>query len=344
MARYAEPPFTHGQPGRIGVLVANLGTPDAPTPAAVRRYLAEFLGDPRVIELPRALWWPLLHGVILRVRPRRSAHAYRQIWTAAGSPLLAGTRALAEALRQRLTALLPVPPAVAVGMCYGNPSLPAALAELRAQQVRRLLVLPLYPQYSATTTAAVFDRVSAELRGWRWLPELRFVNDYYAEPGYIAALAATLAERGAGGNSASHLLFSFHGLPRRYRDAGDPYSCQCQMTARLVAERLALPAAAWSVAFQSRVGRQRWLEPYTEERLRELAAGGTREITVICPGFAVDCLETLEEIALRGSAAFLAAGGSRFDYVPALNDRPEHADALAALVTRHCRGWAEAGS
>ncbi|MBM5810783.1 MAG: ferrochelatase [Gammaproteobacteria bacterium] len=344
MPRYADPPFTHGAPARIGVLVANLGTPDAPTPAAVRRYLAEFLGDPRVVELPRALWWPLLHGWILQIRPRRTAHAYRQIWTADGSPLLAGTRALAEALRQQMAARLPAPPAVAVGMCYGNPSLPAALAELRAQQVRRLLVLPLYPQYSATTTAAVFDRVTRELQNWRWLPELRFVNDYHAEPDYIAALAGTLAGRSACDNPATHLLFSFHGLPLSYRDAGDPYYCQCLATARLVAERLALPAAAWSVAFQSRVGRQRWLEPYTENRLRELAAGGTREVTVICPGFAVDCLETLEEIALRGRAMFLAAGGSRFDYVPALHDRPEHAAALAALVTRHCRGWADGGS
>ena len=341
MPRYADPPFTHGQASRTGVLVANLGTPDAPTPAAVRRYLAEFLADPRIVELPRILWWPLLHGVILRVRPRRSAHAYRQVWTAAGSPLLTGTQALAAALRRQLAERLPAPPVVAVGMNYGNPSIPAALAELRAQQVRRLLVLPLFPQYSATTTASVFDRVSAELRRWRWLPELRFINDYHAEPGYVAALAESLAERYAATGTPEHLLFSFHGLPRRYFDAGDPYHCQCQATARLAAERLVLPGGAWSVAFQSRVGRQRWLEPYTEQRLAELAAE-RRRIAVVCPGFAVDCLETLEEIAIRGRAAFLAAGGASFEYVPALNDRPAHAAALAALVTRHCRGWADA--
>ncbi len=341
MPRYADPPFTHGQASRTGVLVANLGTPDAPTPAAVRRYLAEFLSDPRVVELPRILWWPLLHGVILQIRPRRSAHAYQQIWTEAGSPLLAGTRALAAALQLRLTDLLPEPPVVAVGMNYGNPSIPAALAELRARQVRRLLVLPLYPQYSATTTASIFDRVSAELRRWRWLPELRFINDYHAEPGHIAALADALTERFAATGRPEHLLFSFHGLPRSYFAAGDPYYCQCQATARLVAERLALPAGVWSVAFQSRVGRQRWLEPYTELRLSELAAQG-RRIAVVCPGFAVDCLETLEEIAMRGRAAFLAAGGAAFDYVPALNDRPAHAASLAALVARHCRGWAGA--
>lgn len=338
MPRYADPPFTHGQASRTGVLVANLGTPDAPTPAAVRRYLAEFLADPRVVELPRMLWWPLLHGVILRVRPRRSAHAYQQIWTEAGSPLLTGTRALAAALQQTLAELLPEPPVVAVGMNYGNPSIPAALAELRARQVRRLLVLPLYPQYSATTTASSFDRVSAELRRWRWLPELRFINDYHAEPGYIAALAESLTERFAATGTPEHLLFSFHGLPRSYFDAGDPYYCQCQATARLVAERLTLPATGWSVAFQSRVGRQRWLEPYTERRLAELAAQG-RRIAVVCPGFAVDCLETLEEIAMRGRGAFLAAGGAAFDYVPALNERPAHANSLAALVARHCRGW-----
>ena len=323
------------------MLVANLGTPDAPTPAAVRRYLAEFLADPRVVELPRILWWPLLHGVIPQIRPRRSAHAYQQIWTAAGSPLLAGTRALAAALQLRLTELLPEPPVVAVGMNYGNPSIPAALAELRARQVRRLLVLPLYPQYSATTTASIFDRVSAELRRWRWLPELRFINDYHAEPGHIAALAESLTERFTATGPPEHLLFSFHGLPRSYFAAGDPYYCQCQATARLVAERLALPAGAWSVAFQSRVGRRRWLEPYTELRLAELAGQG-RRIAVVCPGFAVDCLETLEEIAMRGGAAFLAAGGAAFDYVPALNDRPANAASLAALVARHCRGWADA--
>lgn len=337
-----QPDYRHGTPGRLGVLVANLGTPDAPTPAAVRRFLAEFLWDPRVIDLPRPLWWLALHGVVLRSRPRRSARAYRAIWTEAGSPLLTGTLALARALQSRLEALLPAAPVVATGMTYGKPSIASALAELRGHNVRRLLVLPLFPQYSATTTAAIFDRVSAELRRWRWLPELRFINEYHAESGYIAALADRIAAHRAGVLPSSHLLFSFHGLPRRYLDAGDPYSCQCQATARQVAGRLALPAGSWSVAFQSRVGRERWLEPYTGERLRALAAQGTKRVAVVCPGFAVDCLETLEEIAIRGRADFLAAGGEALDYVPALNDSAGQVDCLARLVARHCRGWPEA--
>jgi ferrochelatase len=334
--------YRHGTPGKLGVLVANLGTPEAPTPAAVRRFLAEFLWDPRVVELSRPLWWLALNGVILRLRPRRSARAYREVWTDAGSPLLTGTLALANALQGRLEALLPSAPLVAVGMTYGKPSIAAALAELRARNVRRLLVLPLYPQYSATTTASVFDRVSAELGRWRWLPELRFITEYHAEPGYIEALAGRVAAARAASTPTAHLLFSFHGLPRRNLEAGDPYYCQCQATARLVAEELALDAAAWSVAFQSRVGRERWLEPYTEDRLRALAARGTRRVSVVCPGFAVDCLETLEEIAIRGRAQFLAAGGEAFQYIPALNDSAAHVDSLARIVVRHSGGWPEA--
>jgi len=333
--------YRHGTPGRLGVLMANLGTPDAPTPAAVRRFLAEFLWDPRVIELPRPLWWLALHGVILRLRPRKSAEAYRAIWTEAGSPLLTGTLSLARALQDRLEALMPAAPAIATGMTYGNPSISSALAELRAVNVRRLLVLPLYPQYSATTTAAIFDRVAAELRRWRWLPELRFINEYHAEKDYIAAVADSIAARRAPG-APSQLLFSFHGLPRRYLDAGDPYFCQCQATARLVAERLELPAGSWSVAFQSRVGRERWFEPYTEDSLRALAAAGRRRVTVVCPGFSVDCLETLEEIAIRGREVFLHAGGEAFDYIPALNDDAAQVDCLARLIVRHCGGWPEA--
>jgi len=334
--------YRHGTPGKLGVLVANLGTPEAPTPAAVRRFLAEFLWDPRVVDWPRPLWWLALHGVILRLRPHRSARAYRAVWTEAGSPLLTGTLALARALQGRLEARLPCAPLIAPGMTYGNPSIAAALAELRSHNVRRLLVLPLYPQYSATTTAAVFDRVSAELRRWRWLPELRFITEYHAEHAYIAALARQIDAWRATAAPSTHLLFSFHGLPRRHLDAGDPYYCQCQATARLVAEESAMDAGAWSVAFQSRVGRERWLEPYTGDRLRALAGQGMRRVAVICPGFAVDCLETLEEIAIRGRAQFLSAGGEAFDYLPALNDSAAHVACLAGIVARHSGGWPEA--
>lgn len=324
----------HGQDlaGGLGVLVANLGTPDAPTPEAVKRFLAEFLSDRRVVDLPRALWLPVLYGVILRIRPRRSARAYREIWTGSGSPLLVNTLALADALQLRLASLLPAPVTVATGMTYGNPSIAAALEEMRARDVRRLLVLPLYPQYSATTTASVLDRVEAALAGLDWRPEVLSIDHYHADAGYVAAIAESLASRIADFGAGVHLLFSFHGLPRRYVDAGDPYDEQCQMTARLVASLLALPADAWSVAYQSRVGSARWLEPYTEDRLRALATRDTRRIVVCCPGFAVDCLETLEEIAMRGRASFLAAGGASFDYVPALNDSPTHVECLTQIA------------
>ncbi len=324
--------YRHGTPGSLGVLVANLGTPDAPTPAAVRRFLAEFLSDRRVVDLPRALWLPVLHGVILRIRPRRSARAYREIWTASGSPLFVNTLALARALERRLASVLSAPAPVATGMTYGNPSIAMALDELRARDVRRLLVLPLYPQYSATTTAPVLDRVEAALGGLDWHPEVLHVDDYHADAGYVAALAESLAGRIADFAAGAHLLLSFHGLPKRYVDAGDPYREQCQATAGLLAARLALPADAWSVAYQSRVGRARWLEPYTEDRLRTLATQDTRRVVVCCPGFAVDCLETLEEIAIRGRATFLVAGGASFDYVPALNDGPSHVECLAQIA------------
>ena len=317
---------------KTGVLVANLGTPDAPTTEAVRRFLAEFLSDRRVVDLPRALWLPILYGVILRIRPQRSARAYREVWTELGSPLLVNTHALADALRLRLASLLSQPVSVATGMTYGNPSIQAALDELRARDVQRVLVLPLYPQYSATTTASVLDRVQSALDQLGWRPKVQSIDDYHADAGHIAALAESLAGRIADFAAGVHLLFSFHGLPQRYVDAGDPYQHQCETTARLVAARLALPAEAWSLAYQSRVGGARWLKPYTESRLCELATHGTRRIIVCCPGFAVDCLETLEEIAMRGRASFLAAGGASFDYVPALNDGAAHVESLGQIV------------
>ena len=316
-----------------GVLIANLGTPDAPTPAAVRRFLAEFLWDRRVVDLPRLPWWILLNGVVLPFRPKRSAGAYREIWTDAGSPLLVNTRALAAAVERRLQSLLSPAPPVAMGMTYGNPSIASALEPLGATGIRRLAVLPLYPQYSGTTTAAVLDRAQAAIAHWPAPPELSLIEDYHAEPDYIAALAASISARGA----TEHLLFSFHGIPRRNADAGDPYGERCLATARRVAEKLALPSDRWSVAFQSRVGGARWLEPYTKGRLVALARTGARSVTVVCPGFAVDCLETLEEIAIRGRATFLAAGGERFDYVPALNDDPALVECLARLAAARMR-------
>jgi protoporphyrin/coproporphyrin ferrochelatase len=332
------PGFAHGQPLRLGVLLVNLGTPDAPTPAAVRRFLAEFLGDPRVVEAPRWLWLPILHGAILRFRPSRSAHAYQQIWTDHGSPLMVHSRALAERLQASLTARLGPAVTLALGMTYGNPSIASALDQLRTQSATRLIVLPLYPQYSGTTTASVFDRVTRTLQQWRWIPELRFINEYYEDPGYIDAVATSI-ERHWSERGRRHLLFSFHGIPKSYLVAGDPYHCQCLKTARRVSERLKLGSDDWSVSFQSQVGRAEWLRPYTDELLIRYAREGRREITVVCPGFAIDCLETLEEIELRNRQTFLSNGGTAYDYVPALNESDPHVDVLTDLIARNIQGW-----
>lgn len=326
----------HGRVERCAVLLVNLGTPAAPTPAAVRRYLAEFLTDPRVIELPRWLWWPVLHGVILPFRSRRSAHAYGQVWTDRGSPLATHTADLADALGEAMGEHVDV----AWAMRYGEPSIPSVLQRLNAEgTLRRLLVVPLYPQYSATTTASVFDAVTAELRTWRWPPELRFVNDYWRETAWLDAVAGRIdafwREHGRG----DRLLFSFHGIPRRYFMAGDPYHCQCQGSARRIAERLGLDASHWQLSFQSRVGREEWLKPYTDETVRRLAREGVRRLDVVCPGFAVDCLETLEEIAMQNRDGFMAAGGESLRYIPALNAGDDHVRALQAVADRHGQGW-----
>ena len=328
-------------PDTIGVLVANLGTPDAPTPTAVRRFLAEFLWDPRVVDLPRLPWWLILNCVILPLRPRKSARAYRKIWTAAGSPLLTGTLALAAGLQERLRDSLPMACVVATGMTYGKPSIDTALQQLCEAGAHRLVVLPLYPQYSATTTTSVLDRVQASLARWPSAPELRFIDDYHAATGYIAAVAASIVARRNGPAPFEHLLFSFHGIPKRYADAGDPYGDRCRETARLVVERLALRPDEWSLAFQSRVGGARWLEPYTEDQLAALAKRGVRRLAVVCPGFAIDCLETLEEIAMRGRDTFLQAGGEHFEYIPSLNDSATHVYCLARLVARQAEAATE---
>ncbi len=333
--------YSHGTPACTGVLLSNLGTPDAPTPQAVRRYLAEFLSDPRVVEMSPWLWQPILHGFVLRVRPRRAAHAYAKVWTDQGSPLLAISRRQSAAVQDAARAHFPGPVRVALGMRYGSPSIAQALRELHGANARRMLVLPLYPQYSASTTASTFDAVAKELRRWRWQPELRFVNHYHAEPAYIGALADSVRAHWAQQGQAERLLFSFHGLPKRYLLAGDPYHCECHETARLVAEALELPEQRWFLSFQSRFGREEWLKPYTDHTLREWAAGGVHSVDVICPGFSADCLETLEEIAMQNRALFLNAGGQHYHYVPALNDSPAHIAALIDVIARHTRGWPE---
>ncbi len=337
----SETGFRHDAPESLGVLLLNLGTPDAPSVAAVRRYLAQFLSDPRVVEAPRLPWWFILHGIILRLRPPRSAKAYRCVWTDEGSPLLIIARRQRAALQARLSARMPGPVKVELGMRYGNPSIPSALAELRSANVRRLLVLPLYPQYSATTTASTFDAVVAELSTWRWLPELRFVNQYHDAPGYVAALVESIRAYWDANGAPDRLLFSFHGIPRDYVDSGDPYSCHCRKTARLTAEVLGLAEGRWQISFQSRVGGKEWLRPYTDELLEEWGARGVGSVQVVCPGFSADCLETLEEIGVENRGYFLRAGGGTYGYIPALNEGPSHIEALVDLVQRHTSGWPE---
>lgn len=336
-----EHDYVHGTPERIGVLVVNLGTPDAPTTSAVRRYLKQFLSDPRVIEVPRLIWWFVLR-VILLIRPAKSAAAYRKVWREEGSPLLHHSRQQVEALWSQLGRRCAGPVSVLLGMRYGNPSIPAALEQLRRENVRRLLVLPLYPQYSATTTGSTFDAVADVLKRTRWLPELRFVNHYHDHEGYIRALANSVREHWQKLGRGELLLFSFHGLPKRYLLAGDPYHCECHKTARLVAEMLGLKAGEYRVTFQSRVGREEWLQPYTDVTVRELARSGMKKLDVISPGFSADCLETLEEIAMQNAEFFHDNGGESLRYIPALNDREDHIRFLADLALLHLAGWPEA--
>lgn len=325
---------------RCAVLLVNLGTPSAPNTPATRRYLAEFLRDPRVIELPRAIWLPILYGAILPFRSGRSAAAYRSIWMPEGSPLRVHSERLAAGLDRALSEVgLAVP--VRLAMRYGQPSIASVLRQLQNEGLRRLIVLPLYPQYSATTTASVFDAVADELCGWRWMPELRTIADYCAEPAWLDAIADSIRRHWQTAPRGERLLFSFHGLPQRYVDAGDPYFSQCQFSAREIAARLGLSETDWQLCFQSRVGRERWLQPYTDETLKSLGSNGVKQIDVVSPGFAVDCLETLEEIAIRGAEEFIEAGGERLAYVPALNADAAHIATLAALVRRHGAGWPE---
>lgn len=333
--------YQHGSLTGAAVLLVNLGTPRAPTVHAVRHYLAEFLADPRVIEQPRWLWRLILHGVILRIRPRRSAMAYAKIWTSAGSPLLLHSQALADALEAQLKKLRGGPIQVRLAMRYGQPAIADVLTELMRENVRRVLVLPLYPQYSATSTGSVIDAVGAALSTLRWPPEIRFINQYFDEAAHVQALANSVENYWREHGRGERLLLSFHGIPESYHHAGDPYFCQCHATAQALSKRLLLDRSQYLVSFQSRVGRWRWLHPYTDIVLKELAEQGVRHVQVLCPGFAVDCLETLEEIAMQNRDLFLDAGGERYDYIPALNATAPQVDAMTELVLRHTQGWPE---
>ena len=333
-----EPAYRHDMVETTAVLLCNLGTPDEPTAPALRRYLAEFLSDPRVVEIPPIVWKPLLHGIILRRRPAQSAAKYASIWMPEGSPLRVWTQKQAKLLQgylgergQHVT--------VDCAMRYGQPSIASRLDALKKLNATRVLVLPLYPQYSGTTTASVVDAVQAWSRRIRRLPELRFVNQYHDHPLYIDALARRISQHWMTHGRPDQLVMSFHGVPRRTLMLGDPYHCQCHKTARLLADRLGLTASQYKVTFQSRFGRAEWLQPYTEPTLHELGKAGVRRVDVVCPGFVGDCIETLEEIAMEGRQAFMTAGGKEFQYIPCLNDQHEWIAALAAIAQQHMAGW-----
>ncbi|WP_110668699.1 ferrochelatase [Salinicola halophilus] len=324
---------------RFGVLLVNLGTPEAPTPKAVRRYLAEFLGDPRVIDAPRWIWWPVLHGVILRIRPPKVAKAYASVWQEEGSPLLAIGRRQQRALAADLEATTGEAIPVELAMTYGKPSMEEAGLKLRDAGVERILVLPLYPQFSRTTTGAVFQRLAKALAPCPHLPEMRFVNEYHDHPDYIEALAASVREHWETHGDRGRLLMSYHGIPKRYVDNGDPYASHCRRTSDLLAKALELEEGAWFQSYQSRFGREEWLKPYTDETLKAWGADKVECVDVISPAFAADCLETLEEIDAENREYFQEAGGGRYRYIPALNDRPEHIYLLRRLVEENTAGW-----
>lgn len=331
--------FDHEQPARVGVLITNLGTPDAPDRKALRVYLKEFLSDPRVVDLPRPLWWLILNGVILNVRPARSAAAYRTVWTDEGSPLMVHTRDQSDALQAKLSERYGDNVIVDFAMRYGNPSIASVLQSMVDRGVRKLLVLPLYPQYSGATTGSTFDALAADFTRRRWTPALRFIDDYFAHPAYINAVAESIREHRATHGAADLLLFSYHGVPRRYIDSGDPYWCECRETSRMVAKQLGLSEDEYRVVFQSRFGREEWLKPYTDETLKALPGEGVRSVQVVCPGFSADCLETLEEIGEENREYFMSAGGERYEYIPCLNSAPSHIDALATIASEQLSGW-----
>ena len=335
-----EPEYQHGSPPRIGILIANLGTPDAADAPALRRYLGEFLWDPRVVEIPRLVWWLILNLIILNTRPARSAAKYAKVWmTEGGSPLRFWTERQAAELARSLAADGGEPVEVAWGMRYGQPSLETAILDLRRRGCDRILFLPMYPQYAASTTASSMDKVADTFRRLRNVPGLRTVRNFHDHPGYIAALATRVREHWAAHGRPDRLVMSFHGVPRYTLDRGDPYHCECQKTGRLLAEALELPADAYVVTFQSLFGRAEWIKPYTEPTVRELARSGVRRVDVVCPGFPADCLETLEEIGMEVREAFLSEGGQEYHYITALNDDPRWIEALAGIARTHLGGW-----
>ncbi|MDZ4200858.1 MAG: ferrochelatase [Gallionella sp.] len=334
-----EPTHAHGAPEKTGILLINLGTPDAPTTASVRTYLKEFLGDPRVVEIPRVIWWLILNGIILNVRPKKSAAKYASVWLKEGSPLRVYTQKQASLLQGYLGEHTRAPFVVEYAMRYGNPSIPSVMRKLKEQNCQRILLLPLYPQYAASTTATATDIVFRELQQMRNTPALRTIKHFHDDAGYIKALANNINGYWIKNGRPEKLLMSFHGLPRYTLDKGDPYHCECLKTGRLLAEQLGLTKDQYLISFQSRFGKAEWLQPYTTATLKELGKQKTSRVDVVCPGFVSDCLETLEEIAQEGKEDFQHAGGGEYHYIPCLNDRDDWMHALTGLVLDNLHGW-----
>lgn len=333
--------YVHGDDTCLGVLIVNLGTPDAPTVRAIRKFLAEFLWDPRVVEMPRILWWLILHTAVLPMRPRKKVESYVKIWTEEGSPLLVIGKKQESALQATLQESCAGRVKVVLAMRYGQPSIASALQVLQENNARRILVFPMYPQYSASTAASTFDELAKQFERLRWIPEVRMINCYGAEPEYIHACAERISSYWENHPRSQKLLFSFHGLPKRSLLQGDPYHCECHQTARLIAEQLGLGDSDWMLTFQSRFGMTEWLQPYTDKALKKLPSEGIKSVDVFCPGFSADCIETLEEIDMQNHEIFLSSGGKSFNYIPALNDTHTHIQALVQIISRHIQGWPE---
>ncbi|KGK41906.1 ferrochelatase [Nitrincola sp. A-D6] len=331
--------FDHSQSDKIGVLITNLGTPDEPTTPALRRYLKEFLSDPRVVEVPRPIWWFILNGVILNIRPAKSAAAYREVWTDAGSPLLTHTQDQCAALKKYFSDRYGDRVQVEFAMRYGNPSITSVLEKLQQAGVRKLVVLPLYPQYSGATSASTFDAIAADFTQRRWLPDLNFISHYPDFEPYITALADKVRHFQAEHGVPDKLILSYHGVPKRYLLQGDPYHCECHKTSRLLAEQLGLQPDQYLTTFQSRFGREEWLKPYTDETLKSLPAKGVKSVQVFCPGFSSDCLETIEEIGQENREYFIESGGESYAYIPALNADASHIDMMVQLLEPHLHNW-----
>ncbi|QLI83057.1 ferrochelatase [Chitinibacter fontanus] len=336
---YAEPDFSHANPSKIGVLLVNLGSPDAPTAKAVRPYLKQFLSDPRVVEIPKPIWWCILNVIILNVRPKKSAAKYASIWTKEGSPLRVWTEKQAKLVKGTLGEQFKGELVVDYAMRYGNPSIEQQILKMKAQNCQHLVVVPMYPQYAASTSASVFDEVARVLQKSRFQPALRVMAPFYDEAAYIEALAHGVREHWRVNGRGEHLLMSFHGVPKYTLEKGDPYHCHAYKTGRLLAENLGLVAGQYTVAFQSRFGKAEWLQPYTSDVLHKLAKQKIPRLDVICPGFVADCLETLEEIAMEGRDDYLAAGGAQYSYIPCLNDQEQWISGLSTLISRELTGW-----